>query len=131
MLDWARGAVTGAAQRISRVYPSGVEQAAQLAIAATSGIPARPAELYGLLRAYYQNNGLYSRLARAMVERGLDAAPMAALRNPAFRVVEFYVAAIWPGPLSTALPIRTDNEAIVAPIEQVWAWSNWAARKQV
>lgn len=131
MLDWARGAVNGAAQRISRVYPSGAAQAAQLAIATTAGIPATHAQMYALLRAYYQGNGLYARLSRAMVERGLDTAPMAALRNPAFRVVEFYVAAIWPGPLDVALPIEADNEAIVAPIEQVWSWSNWAAKKQV
>lgn len=119
-------------QMISRLYTdASVWQAEQARLATFSGLPATHAEQYALLRAYYQSNSLYARLSRAMVERGLDAAPMAALRNPAFRVVEFYVAAIWPGALGTALPIRTDNEAIVAPLEQVWAWSNWAARKQV
>ena len=52
------------------------------------------------------------------------------MRNPAFRVVEFYAAKLWPGNLPDALPIITDNPAIVDPIEQVWTWSNFSSEKQ-
>jgi len=52
------------------------------------------------------------------------------LRNPAFRVVEFYAAKLWPGVLPDALPIVTENPAITKPIQQVWTWSNWGSEKQ-
>ncbi len=55
---------------------------------------------------------------------------MLGLRNPAHRVVEFYVAKLWPGQLPAALPIVTENERIKDPIRQVWTWSNWGAKKQ-
>lgn len=116
---------------LSELYPTTTGRLSQLTIARTAGTPAKPAELYALLRTYYSNNGIYDTLARQMYEAGIRDPAMRGLRNPAFRVVEFYVASLWPGPLERALPIRAANERIVAPIEQVWTWSNWAARKQV
>jgi hypothetical protein len=90
-----------------------------------------PRERYEILRAYYLNNGLYETVQLALREGGVWHEAMRALRNPAFRVAEFYVAKLWPGPLADALPIVADNAAILAPIRQVWAWSNWGAQKQV
>ena len=52
------------------------------------------------------------------------------LRNPAYRVVEFYAAKLWPGALDQALPIVTNNERITPAIQQIWQWSNWASEKQ-
>lgn len=130
MLDWM--ARTGRA--VSRFYADSTARATQLSLAATATTPARPAEFYAMLRAYYANNGLYDLLQRSMYESGITHSALRGLRNPAFRVCEFYVASLWPGPLERALPIVVDddaNEAIVEPIQQVWAWSNWGAKKQV
>jgi len=87
-------------------------------------------DLYDLLEAYYHNNGLYE-VAAAIFGNDLQPEGLAALRTPAQRVVEFYTGAIWPGSLPDALPIKTDNERIVEPIHRIWAWSNWASKKQL
>lgn len=88
------------------------------------------AEHYDVLRGYYLNNGLYEALDIAMSGgRGVDAS-LKPLRNPAFRIVEFYAAKLWPGALPAALPIVADNAAIIPALEQVWTWSNWAAEKE-
>jgi hypothetical protein len=85
---------------------------------------------YNVLRAYYLNNGLYESLDRALTGTlGVDAT-IKPLRNPAFRIVEFYAAKLWPGALPAALPVVTENTACVAAIEQIWQWSNWAAEKE-
>lgn len=89
-----------------------------------------PSEFYQLLRHFYYSNHLYDWLARASFEMGLYPHHTRGLRNPTFRVVEFYVAKIWGGSLNEALPIEADNAAIIEPIEQIWTWSNWSARKQ-
>ena len=88
------------------------------------------AEHYDVLRGYYLNNGLYEALDIAMSGgRGVDAS-LKPLRNPAFRIVEFYAAKLWPGALPAALPIVADNAALIPALEQVWTWSNWAAEKE-
>lgn len=87
-------------------------------------------DLYNLLEAYYQNNGLYE-TAAAIYGETLQPESLAALRTPARRVVEFYTGAIWPGALPGALPISTENDRIIDPIHQVWLWSNWATKKQL
>ncbi len=88
------------------------------------------AEHYNVLLGYYLNNGLYEALDVALQGgRTVDSA-IKALRNPAFRIVEFYAAKLWPGTLPRALPIVTDNDAIIPAIEQVWTWSNWSAEKE-
>ena len=86
---------------------------------------------YAVLRAYYHNNDLYSDVEAALHERAIWREGMQSLRNPAHRVVEFYAAKLWPGSLPAALPIETRHEAIIEPIQQVWEWSNWSAKKQV
>lgn len=102
---------------------------AEIARRATYLVPIR--QQHAILRAYYMNNGLYTLLQQALVETNLWTPGMAPLRNPTFRIVEFYASHLWPGPLDSALEIETDNEDIVEPIQQVWKWSNFAAKKQV
>lgn len=93
--------------------------------------PATWAYQYQVLKAYYQNNGVYEVIDALLSGLGAQQQDMRPLRNPAFRVVEFYAAKLWPGDLPAALPIVTDNPAIVEPIHQVWTWSNWGGEKQV
>lgn len=96
-----------------------------------AGREATPAEIYAALELYYLNNGLYDIVAQAAHEGGIWTEAMKPMRNPANRVVEFYVSKLWPGDLPGALPIVTDNKAIVDPIHQIWAWSSWATKKQL
>lgn len=88
-------------------------------------------EMYALLDAYYEQNGLYDELAVELRAAGFRVRDERPLRNPAHRIVESYADHIWPGhDLARALPIQTENEAIFEPIQQIWQWSNWASRKQ-
>jgi hypothetical protein len=100
-------------------------------LARASSEPVPPRERYAVQRAYYGSNGLYDTLARSLHEAGIRHRAVRAIRNPAYRIVEFYPRTLWPGDLPGALPIVTENERIVPAIEQVWSWSNWAAKKQV
>ena len=88
------------------------------------------ADHYRVLKAYYQNNGVYEVIDTMLAGLGARSQDMRPLRNPAFRLVEFYAAKIWPGQLPDALPIVTDNDAIIPAIQQVWEWSNWGSEKQ-
>lgn len=91
----------------------------------------RPAQRYELLKAYTAQNGLYVSAAAANYANVTWQQSMRGLRTVGFRVVEFHAAHLWPGTLPDALPIVTDNAALVPAIEQLWTWSNWAAQKQV
>lgn len=91
----------------------------------------RAAELYRVLRAYYQNNALYDVISDVLRRQGVWREALKPLRNPTYRVVEFHAGHLWPGTLPSALPILADRAAIVKPIQQVWQWSNWAGTKQV
>jgi len=86
---------------------------------------------HDLLRAYYLSNGLYDEIRTALQVTGAEDESLKPLRNPASRAVEFYAAKLWPGTLPDALPIVTDNQAIIEPVKQIWTWSNWSHRKQV
>lgn len=90
-----------------------------------------PSSWYQMLEAYYMNNGLYDEVQQQLFENGIWTPGMKGLRNPAGRVVEFHVTHIWPGALDKALPIVAKNKRIIDPIKQVWAWSNWAIKKQL
>lgn len=85
---------------------------------------------YKVLRAYYLNNGLYDVVKNMLIGANFKAEVVKPLRNPAYRVVEFYAAKLWPGALDQALPIVTNNERITPAIQQIWQWSNWASEKQ-
>jgi len=125
------GGTPGASRQTSGFYPDTIGQYTQMRLASVHGRPARPVELYALLRAYYANNDLFSNLGRALSQQAIPSAALRGIRNPAYRVCEFYVAALWPGALPDAIPIVTDNERIVDPIHQIWTWSNWGNQKQV
>lgn len=88
-------------------------------------------QMYDMLELYYLNNGLYQAVQQALYEEGIWTYAMMGLRNPAHRVVEFYVSKLWPGKLPGALPIVMANKKAAKAIEQVWTWSNWGANKQV
>lgn len=112
--------------------PLTVDLRAQLAnLTRVAKTPLGPEEMYDLLMAYYLNNGLYDDLAKRQYDQARWMPAMKALRNPAYRVVQFYVAKLWPGQLPRALPIEAAKSEIIQPIHQVWEWSNWDARKQV
>lgn len=87
--------------------------------------------LYPYLESYYHNNGLYDQIMYTMQEMGIWSPAMKPLRNPANRVVEFYATKLCPGSLPMALPLVAENKKIIQPIQQIWTWSNWAAKKQV
>lgn len=86
-----------------------------------------PVALYRLLRAYYHANDLYAFTQLVASERGIWAPAMKGLRNPAHRVVEFYVAHLWP----EEFKVETEHEGIKKPIDQVWQWSNWDAKQRL
>ena len=92
---------------------------------------AQVTDMYRVLRAYYKNNALYDVIQDLLRRQGVWRESMKGIRNPTYRVVEFHAGHLWPGTLPAALPIMADRAAIVEPIEQVWQWSNWAAKKQV
>lgn len=87
--------------------------------------------LYQLLWAYYLNNGLYDQLRIWGFYAGNTW--LSEVRNPAYRVAEFYPATIWPGPIDRGLPLvmDSDNEAAAEAIHKLWAWSNWANVRQL
>lgn len=118
MIDWMRASVNGS---IGRAYR------ALMQAGTTTDAPAR--DMYALLWAFYTNNGVYDYVRSAQVALGFEDLALKSLRNPALEVVEFYVAHGWPGRLEDALQITTENERIIEPIQQVWSWSNWSARR--
>lgn len=83
-----------------------------------------PIGRYHLLRAYYGNNGLYDDLRRTADSTGMPVPALKSLRNPAHRVVEFYVAHLW-----SDLEVETPDEAVAEAIDEVWKWSNWDAKR--
>lgn len=85
---------------------------------------------YNYLRAYYLSNGLYDVLRETFREIGYSPEALRPLRNPAYRVVEFYAAKLWPGALPQALPIVAENDRLQLNIEKIWQWSNWGSEKQ-
>lgn len=83
-----------------------------------------------LLWAYFLSNGVYDELRLAGYF--LDDDALKGIRNPAGRVVKFYVDTIWPGRLPDALPLDTiSNDLITPAIVDLWKWSNWQSRKQL
>lgn len=93
----------------------------------TEWLEEEPARLYDMLWRYYFNNDLYSSLNGISGRLGAMEEGLVAIRNPAYRVVEFYAAKLW----GDELPIETEFDEIREPIERVWGWSNWESRKQV
>lgn len=104
----------------------------QIAAGATSLAGAR--DLYVLLRSYYLNNALYESLKRVLVESGSKEIDTVSIRNPAFRVVEFYVSHVWQGALPDAIEIdkkSVKSQTLIDDVYRVWDWCNWNAKKDV
>jgi hypothetical protein len=99
--------------------------------AATQSRSSPLAEFYNLLRSLYYSD-IYDELdSQAKMIAMLNGATIHPIRNPTYRIVEFYARHTWPGNLPDALPIETENERIIDPIHLFWQWSNFASRKQV
>jgi hypothetical protein len=94
------------------------------------------AALFNLLRSLYYGNAAYQDIALdpALSHLALNGRTIRALRNPTQAVTEFYVAVLMPGLLPDALPLDAadgiDATQLQAAAEQLWTWSNWAAKKQ-
>lgn len=86
---------------------------------------------YRMLEAYYLNNGLYEATRPELFAGSLTTRGNKGLRNPANRSVEFHVTHTWPGSLQKSLPLVSANPGLAQPIQRVWAWSNWAVKKQL
>ena len=86
---------------------------------------------YRMLEAYYLNNGLYEVTRPELFAGGMTTRGNKGLRNPANRSVEFHVTHTWPGSLQKSLPLLAANPNLAQPLQQVWAWSNWAVKKQL
>lgn len=108
-----------------------VYEQARSNVAQAASVEMTPAERYAVQRRYYSQNGLYVDLARALYEQSVVNRSVRGILNPAFRIVEFYPDHLWPGDLPEALPIVTENERIIEPIQQVWKWSRWGRKKDV
>lgn len=86
-----------------------------------------PAELYAVLRALYNVNGLFEELRTLNFNRDDWAPALKGIYNPTNRSVEFFANRTLRGDLE----IVTENERIVEPIAQVFKWSNMANLKTV
>lgn len=85
--------------------------------------------LYPQLEAYFMQNGLYDPIMSANYYLNEWHEEMKPLRNPANRSVEFFVSNILPGNVPSALPIVTDNERLVEPLQQMWKWEGFNQNK--
>lgn len=101
----------------------------RVALSAETMEPARWADQYDYLRAYYLSNGLYDILREHFKTIGYTDQDVKPLRNPAYRVVEFYAAKLWPGSIDTGIPL-VGNARLIDAINQVWLMSNWGTEKQ-
>jgi hypothetical protein len=109
---------------MKRVFPTVNQVNTRQSNAAMVGKP-----LYAQLEAYYLQNGLYDPLMSANYALSEWHEEMKPLRNPANRSVEFFVSNTLPGSVPSALPIVTDNNRIVEPIQQVWKWEGFNQNK--
>lgn len=118
---------------LSRIHSSAQAHwtRAFMGVQENSAVEASPADWYQMLRAYYFENGLYESTVITLFLSDIWKEALRPLRTPAYRVVEFYVKKLWPGMLPKALPLVTENQKIVDPIQQIWTWSNWGNRKSL
>ena len=87
-------------------------------------------EYYRVLYAYYLQNGLYDYLNQELSATKTTNQALKPIRNPAWRVTEFYATKLFPGTLPNALKIETENPGIVEDIHKLWVWSNFSTVKQ-
>lgn len=91
---------------------------------------ANPRRYFDTLMSYYLNNALYTETMMVLRQLQIASEPLKALRNPAYRAVEFYAMTVWPGTLPKALPIASENARLAPAIAQLYGWSNWGEQKQ-
>ena len=83
-------------------------------------------EYYRLLYAYYQQNGLYDFIDENLqATRSVDRV-VKPLRNPAWRVAEFYATKLFPGKLE----VLSENDKLEEPLNFIWMHSNFDSVKQ-
>lgn len=114
----------------SRIQAASGQDYQSRALMARGGQPVEelpPRQLYDLLKWYYLNNGLYDDIVRGLYDKSIWTEGMKPLRNPAFRVVEFYGAKLWP----RNHQVVSDNAELVTAVAQVWLWSNWLSQRRV
>ena len=98
---------------------------------------------YAVLWSFFENTAyrdIHTWARRMKVDYGLYQY-VRNIYNPAYRIADFWCTYLWGGqldlaagdgdPVSSALPIVTDNEALRPAIAQVWRWSNWAINKDI
>lgn len=101
----------------------------RVALGTNTAEPAPWVDQYDYLRSYYLANGLYDVLRERFKRIGYGPEQIKPLRNPSYRVVEFYAAKMWPGPVATGIPLVGGKRQMEA-VEQIWQWSNLATEKQ-
>lgn len=84
---------------------------------------------YDMLLGYYLENGMYTPQITQDYYLGVWDEAMKPLRDCANRSVEFFVSKLEPGTIPNAMPILTENNRIIDPIQQIWLWSNFAQNK--
>lgn len=87
-------------------------------------------EYYHVLSAYYLSNGLYDYLNEQLKATKSSDQPLKPIRNPAWRIVEFYAAKLYPGSLPEAMPMEAKKDTVIEAIHQLWLWSNFSSTKQ-
>ena len=111
-------------------YDSYAAYYSQLVVEQTPPTPAFMREYYRMLNAYYLGNGLYDYLNQQLKSTKTQYHPLKPVRNPAWRVVEFYASKLYPGALPDALPMESDNPDVLEAVQKVWGWSNFSSVKQ-
>lgn len=121
----------------SGLFATPATSAAFRPVTGLAALKAQDRELYQLLRDLYDGSDPWRLLANdpAFASNGLTSIPLRGLRNPAMAIVDFYTSVVMPGALKDALPIVPDDgvdpQKLQAAADQLWAWSNWATRKQL
>lgn len=98
----------------------------------TGPLAAEQRSVYRVLKAFYDNNGLYERLRDERFSASDVAPKLKPIRNPVPAVIDFFGSKSWPDPLRVTLPdaIATDpDHPLIQAIEKVWEWSNWRRRR--
>lgn len=114
---------------VSALYDGSMSLDSSLYLIGRKRLQEAPAEAkYELLKALYDDNGLYDTVARALRDQDEWVQALKPLANPTNQIVEFYAEHLL-ADLDIEKHIETENQAIVEPLTQVWRWSNFDAKK--
>ncbi len=79
---------------------------------------------------YYYNVKLYDQIRKELVRKGEKVDAVKGIRNPAFRLVEFYATHLWHGKVEEAFTFETTAASSVrSAIADIWRWSGWEVKK--